>query len=154
MSIEFDVTGAAETRARFRRLAERAPKIADSVVGRFAQYMRAQLKARGYPGQNRRPMRWVSERQRKYVMAAIRRGEIVVPYIRTGRLPSSYYAKKQASGQWSVGNSHPASRFIVGDGEGKGQYWMHQNRWYKMATQIKKEVKTLVQWMREAFVNG
>jgi hypothetical protein len=149
--IEFDVSELTETQKRFQRMAQRAPQIADRVIGKWSQSVRAFLKSKGYPGRNRRAMRWVSEKQRKYVMAAIRRGEIKVPYSRTGKLPNSYFAKRVSMGVWAIGNSSPHGRYVVGDAEGKGQYWMHQNRWYKMVTQIKNKARELVGLMKEAF---
>ena len=57
-----------------------------------------------YPPQiTGRPYPWKSQKQRRYVIAAIRRGEIVVPYRRTGTLGQRWESKVKWNGKELIG---------------------------------------------------
>lgn len=64
-------------------------------------YVHAQVPP--YPPQTHKPYPFVSERQRRYVKAAIARGEITVPYRRTGQLGRSITTRVDEIGGSVVG---------------------------------------------------
>ena len=78
---------------------------------------------RAYPPYRYVPIRqaggWRSEKQRRYVMAAIRRGEINVPYARTQTLNRSW--KTVGAGvQQIVVNETPYAGFVMGAAQTQG----------------------------------
>jgi hypothetical protein len=70
------------------KLGQLAPKAIEIGLEDAAEY--TQLQMQTYPSQKSVPMEWVSEKQRRYVMAAIRDGRIQVPRARTYNLQSSW----------------------------------------------------------------
>lgn len=89
-----------------------------------------------YPPQSRKPMIFVSERQRKAFFAKLRRGEITVPYRRTYRLREGW--RPVGDGK-RVENLVPYARFVQGD---PGQARYHRGNW-KTVTQIAREVSNM-----------
>lgn len=68
-------------------------------------------------------VRWKSEKQRRYVMMMASKGEIRLPYIRTGRLADNWkcnvtitYSRTEAIGilKFEVFNAWPDSQFVIG----------------------------------------
>lgn len=62
------------------------------------------------------PLRWASDKQRKFVMAKLRR-ENNLPYRRTGRIRQAWMGKITRDGNsfgYTVSNSAPASVFVYG----------------------------------------
>ncbi len=68
-------------------LAQKAPELLIPATAQVAQYVQQQIISdlRAEPGPPRYPIRWKSERQRRYVMAKLRR-ENNLPYRRTHAL--------------------------------------------------------------------
>lgn len=85
-------------------------------VGRLKGRILQRLQAR--PGSPRYPLDWQSDKQRRYVMAKLRR-ENNLPYKRTDKLINSYDVElvEDTSGGaiLQVTNSDPKARFVVGD---------------------------------------
>lgn len=131
-----------------RRLALDLPHITGRVAYKWAQRTRAVLKSTPYPERNTQRMRWVSERQRRYVMAAIRRGDITVPYTRTGNIANRWSAQRLDTGA-ILKNSADYARYVVGDVQGQGQYWMHRNRWYRARVIVDGEIPKLRRELKE-----
>lgn len=70
-----------------------------------------------YPPASRKPMVWASERQRRYVMAMIRRGRIQVPYRRTGTLGRRWTTEVVTEGAdvvGKVGNNTVYGPYVMG----------------------------------------
>ena len=130
-----------------RGLAADLPHITRRVAYKWAQHTRAILKSQPYPPKNTQRMRWVSERQRRYVMAAIRRGDIQVPYQRTGNLANRWSATQTQDGA-TLQNTADYAHWVVGDLKGGGQYWMHRNRWYRARVIIEHEAPKLTQALK------
>ena len=57
---------------------------------------------------------WFSDRQRRYVMGAINRGEIVVPYHRTGEMAEAWIFGKSEN-TYRLSNTTPGVEFVMGD---------------------------------------
>jgi hypothetical protein len=85
------------------------------------------------PGSPRYPLDWQSDKQRRYVMAKLRR-ENNLPYKRTDKLINSYdveLADDTSGGAiLSVVNTDPKARFVVGD---DAQRMHMQTGWVQIA---------------------
>lgn len=72
---------------------------------------------RATPGAPKYPLQWASDKQRRFVMAKLRR-EGNLPYRRTGALEKSWRADvvlSEGSGTFSVVNDDPSSIYVQGD---------------------------------------
>lgn len=84
---------------------------------------------RKYPPPSGRKQQWVSERQRRYVMAAITQGAIQVPYHRSGRTGSSY-TKQSISDGITVLSGLPSAEYTRGPDQAayfKGTWDTHED---------------------------
>lgn len=113
LSVDADIIEAIDHAARD------APKLMQTAYERATRRLRSQLRDElaEQPGKPRYPLRWKSDRQRRYVMAMLRR-ENNLPYRRTGRLGKGW--KVTIIGQGSGGllqieNEVPYARFVQGD---------------------------------------
>lgn len=147
MTLSFEFRGTNRVANALRRLASQMPQVVDTAMGPWSQETRAALKAagKGIP-RNTEKMRWVSEKQRKFVMASIRDGSIQVPYRRTGRMSSSWSARRNSPGVWVIMNSAPYAVYVVGN----PQYWMHSSRWYVAEDEIRKKAPELAKKVARA----
>lgn len=80
-----------------------------------------------YPTPSRKKMEWVSDKQRRFVIAAIRTGDIQVPYQRTGQTGVSY-AKIPASDGIIVRSGLPSAAYTRGSTEGPAAPY-HRGTW-------------------------
>ena len=78
-----------------------------------------------YPPASGKKMVFVSERQRRFVMASIRSGAITVPYHRSGRLGRSW-VKQPLNGGMAIISRLAYAPYVVGDGE---QAAYHRGTW-------------------------
>ena len=120
-----EVRGANRVANRFRRAASQGVKLYDKEMQRWAQGVRRHLKKKPYP-----PPR---PGQR---------------YKRTGRLASSWYARRVKAGRYEIGNranqkGRYYARYVVGDGKGQGQAWMHRGRWWIARKEIEQQMPKL-----------
>lgn len=121
------------------RLSGNLPQVAARGIYKWAQGTRAILKSTPYPGMNNKKAKWASDKQRKYVMAAIRRGEIKVPYPRTGNLANRWKAVRMPSGAM-ITNTAGYAKYVIGDNTGSGQNRnFHAGRWWKAVDVIDRE---------------
>ena len=79
---------------------------------------------RQYPPPSGKPMQWASEKQRRYVMAAIRSGAIQVPYQRTGNYGNSFQKQTIPDGM-SVVSQLAYAPYV----RGPGQAAYHRDTW-------------------------
>lgn len=87
-------------------------------------------------------VRWKSERQRRFVMMKASKGEIRLPYVRTGKLADSWrtkvtitYSRQQKKGilHFEVFNTSPIHQYVVGNyGQGVSD---SSNRLYRKPQQ-------------------
>lgn len=77
-----------------------------------------------YPEQSHKKMQWVSEKQRRFVMAAIQSGDIQVPYVRSGDYGASFQ-KQPFSGGLALVSSLSYAPFV----RGPGQAEYHKGNW-------------------------
>ncbi len=92
-----------------------------------------------YPSPSGKKMQFVSERQRRFVMASIRSGAISVPYHRSGALGRSW-VKQPLNGGMAIISRLAYAPYVVGDGE---QAAYHRGTWDTldtMAAEIDDEV--------------
>ncbi len=111
LRFELTVRGQSAVANELRTAAAKAPKATQDATYRWAQMVRSVLKSTPYP--SKRP------------------GQ---KYQRTGRLANSWAVERQGKGvvitNRASGRSGPYSRFVVGDGKGAGQAWIHRGRWW------------------------
>jgi hypothetical protein len=88
-----------------------------------------------YPAASRRTQPFVSAKQRKYFFAALRRGQIEVPYRRTGDL-GSRWAKQPFGGGLALRSTIGYSELVVGDGGKQAAY--HRGTWPSMTETAKR----------------
>lgn len=79
-----------------------------------------------YPGASGKKMKWKSEKQRRFVIAAIRLGDIQVPYHRSGNLSAAYQKQPIADGLALV-SSAPYAAYVRGGGPDQAEY--HKGNW-------------------------
>lgn len=99
--------------------ARRSPKLMQTAYERATRRLRSQMleKLREEPGKPKYPIRWKSERQRRYVLAKLRE-DGNLPYERTGALLKAWRVVMEADGSggiMTVENTSPSARYVVGD---------------------------------------
>jgi hypothetical protein len=137
--IEFKFVGYQRVENKLRLLAAEHPEVYEDTLTRWAGTMRSKLKSRPYPPP--------------------RAGQ---KYVRTGRLANSWRVEKVGPGRVTIANSAQSKGryygpYVVGDGAGKEQAWMHEDRWWLAADVVKEDTAELTQQMaREltSFWNG
>lgn len=97
----------------------RSPRLLQTAIKRQNTRFKRRLlkKLRQYPGPPSYPIRWKSERQRRYVMAKLRR-ENNLPYTRTGQLRQGWTVEANITvngGDILVYNEVPYARYVQGD---------------------------------------
>jgi hypothetical protein len=109
-------------------------------VGRINAQFRAEMKSQE-PGPAKYPIQWASVRQRRYVMAKLRR-EGNLPYQRTGELLDSWRVTHDgADGEGVIifENTADAAQFVFGE----NQQRMHVNTgWQRAEPTIERYVET------------
>lgn len=99
-------------------------------------------KARIYPTYKHIPMRWQSEKQRRWFFAALRTGSIRVPYKRGPNLRRHWKISLRDGGLTaSINNDTPYGKFVMGT---DSQYWMHKAIGWKTEKQIADEERRVV----------
>lgn len=130
-NFNMEVKGFNRVANKLRTLAAKMDEITSDEIYKWAQQTRADLKAEPYPAKNEKSKTWASDKQRKYVMAAIREGRIQVPYRRTGGLANRWSAARTTKGA-VIRNSARYAKYVVGDEQGLGQNKeFHKGRWYQ-----------------------
>jgi len=91
--------------------------IANSVVNYMRMYEDYAYvsRAQAYPSAPAGPG-WFSDKQRRYVMAAIRRGEIQIPYARTMTLQAGWQVRSEGNGNYKISNIARYAQYVQGDG--------------------------------------
>lgn len=100
-----------------------------------------------YPPRKHIPMRWKSERQRRWFFAALRSGAIDVPYKR-GSSPGS----EGLGRRWTVKERDDGLSAVVGNNVSYGpfvqredsQYWMHKASGWKTTARVANEERSVV----------
>lgn len=95
-----------------------SPRLMQTAVKRNLSRLKSRILRRlqTEPGSPRYPLRWKSQRQRRYVMAKLRRAGNL-PYQRTGALAADYDLEldlKSESGVFILTNDNPAFSFVSG----------------------------------------
>ncbi len=150
----FDVEGMEELHEKLLQLSRHMPDVAARGVFKWAKATRAVMKSKPYPEKNTKRWgnKWQSERQRRYVMAAIRSGRIKVPYVRTGNLANRWKVIKTPTGA-ILTNSAGYAAYVVGDALGMQQHRLfHRKRWYVARTEIDKEAEKMADYVAKEII--
>lgn len=150
--IAFEVTGIDELRREFGNW---DPAIQDDMVNEVNKYVVKEVKK--YPPYAYVPYKkayggWASEKQRKYVMAKIREGEITpgIPN-RTGRFGQGWEIVGYGRNSM-VANEVPYGRYLMDD---TGQSRMHKLiGWDRLTAWIKKNTDGIMRTARKALVDA
>ena len=103
----------AEVRRMLSRLDDATPVKAG--LRAMAGYLRGKMSIYPKTDGNRPPQPFVSERQRRYFFAALRDGNIKMPYRRSGNLAKRWGQSEEAGGMVQVvGNDAGYAPFVVG----------------------------------------
>ena len=120
---------------------EKYRKLTEVVMTGFATEVMAALKIDKPRPPAQGSMRFVSEKQRRFVMAAIKQGRIQVPYVRastktigSANLQASYRINKTGADVQLVSDA-PYANYVIGDQQAQ----IHQGRW-KTSRQAVDEV--------------
>lgn len=133
------------TLAKFRRF-----RPMEAVHKRIADRLeRAREKIVRYPAPYRGKMVFVSERQRRYVLAAIRDGRISVPYARTGAYGASYRVTPIRDGYRLASSGVSYAKYVGGDARGASQARIHAGRWALARPVVDAELERLPRAIRE-----
>lgn len=123
---------------------EKYTKLREVVTTNFANEVMAVLKRDIPRPPARGAMRFVSERQRRFVMAAIKRGDIRVPYVRassktmgSANLQASYRVANEGESVILYSDA-PYAQYVVGD----EQAAIHQGRWKTAQMAVDEVVQT------------
>jgi hypothetical protein len=90
---------------------------------------------------------FVSEKQRLYVMAAIRRGEIEMPYQRKFKLANGWDIEAEAPDRWHVRSITPYASYVQG---GRQSRYMAGLGWKKIPVVYRANRDRINQAMRKA----
>ena len=129
------ITGSQRVMNKLRRLAADSPQVVDKVLTEWSRETTAALKGKKYP--------------------APRPGQ---KYKRTGRLANSWHVERRKAGQVAIVNNARSPRghyypgYVVGDGKGAGQAWMHKGRWYIARNVVATEAKRLPPALKKALL--
>jgi hypothetical protein len=110
--IVVEVQGIEELQARLGRAVSNA--VLSGAMQRACALIQERLAL--YPPASHRRIQWASEKQRRFVMAAIREGRIEVPYRRTGTLGRRWTTAISGSGDdltGTVGNNTTYGPYVM-----------------------------------------
>lgn len=139
VQLSVKATGAEVVRKGLADLEAAVPKIARKDI---YDMMRAALKTLRTPGKRiTYPVKWDSERQRRYVLALLR-SQNNLPYRRTDELPRGWTIEKLDKG-YRLYNPSSAAVYVYGDFEGARQSRIHQQRWPLTQEIVEKEIQGL-----------
>lgn len=120
---------------------EKYQKLTEVAMTGFATEVMAALKIDKPRPPTPGSMRFVSEKQRRFVMAMIKQGRIQVPYVRastksfgSANLQASYRINKAGADVQLVSDA-PYANYVIGDQQAE----IHKGRW-KTATEAVEEV--------------
>ena len=116
--------------------------------GRFyGRMVSAKKKITTYPPRFEGPYPWVSEKQRRYVLMAIKKGIITVPYRRTGTYGRKWKIIKIEGGYKLAGRAAQKgkdyTKYVGGSAYGTNQARIHQGRWKPVRDAVEEAVSGL-----------
>jgi len=134
-----EILGLKELRAKLKRLDDR---LRDELMrtARDAGKL-VEVEAKRYPTASRRPMKFVSEKQRRFVMMLVRQGR--VPYRRTHQLETSFNTLTSVSGNdvvATVGSSVSYAPWVKGHKAAGGagpQARYHKGTWKTLLADLR-----------------
>lgn len=143
VQLSVQVRNAKLVEKRFEDLTKEIPEIAEGRLrGRMVS---AQKRVSTYPPTyaGEPPHHWASEKQRRYVMWAIRNGTIKVPYQRTGKYGESWKIEK-VKGGYKLFSTYPVAKWIAGTArDPEMQYHIHKTRWAPLRVAMEEALEGL-----------
>ena len=110
---------------------------------------------RRYPPPSRGPMKWKSEKQRRWFFAALRRGEIEVPYRRgqspgSERLGASWTKRVTATGtefRATIGTNVSYARYVQDSGF---QAAIHKGNWQTVQDVVRRQAQPIKRFIEQS----
>lgn len=137
--ITVKVVGADIVRQGLQDLEAQIPKIGRK--GIYDMMVRVRSRLAQKPRRPSYPINWDSEKQRRYVLALLRRKDNL-PYKPTGRYESNWKIIKRERG-YMLENNAPMARYLSGDYTGAGQSNIHAGRRLVFMDVVDEEIKGL-----------
>lgn len=131
--------GAELVRKGLEDLTTQIPQIARSRIYNTMLAMRRELRTPA--PRPTYPIRWDSDRQRRYVLAMLRARDDL-PYQRTGELPAAWEIVPARNG-YRLENPKSAALYLYGDHSGSGQSNIHAGRHPLMAVVVENHIMEL-----------
>lgn len=88
------------------------------------------------------PIDWDSDKQRRYVMALLRR-QGNIPYKPTGRYENNWQIVKHRDTGYAIENDAPPAKYLSGNFRGESQSHIHEGRRPLMARVVEEEIQDL-----------
>jgi hypothetical protein len=117
-----------------------APRISAGRI--FGRLESARIKLIRAPAAFKGPYPWKSEKQRRFVMMMIRRGEIQLPYRRSGEYQRRWKVIKTERG-YALTNPLLSAKWVGGSAYGTEQARIHQKRWPLLRDVVEESVAQL-----------
>ena len=115
-NISIEVIGLEDLMNRIKMLPTETQKLILDDVGEYSRKTLAELQAK-YKYVSRKQaygVSFFSAKQRAYVMAAIRRGDITIPYRRTGTLAGGWRVQRGSKDYATITNNVPYAPYVQG----------------------------------------
>jgi hypothetical protein len=129
------------------KAATRAGLVAEQVVGEYPPQRRATMK-------QVRGKTFLTDKQRRYFFWALAKGEIKVPYRRTGRtgqgITSAPFARGDVVG-FFIGTNSPGAVYVLGTPR-QGQAMYHQDWWTPLAWSVRDNKDLIVGEFERTFI--
>ena len=140
--IAVEIRNAKLVRQGLEDLGRQIPRIGRNQIYQALLRVRRRLAAEPSPP-TPGSFKFVSDRQRRFVLRAIRLGLIEVPRRRTGLYTRGWTIRRNELG-WDLFNRAPHAVWVSGDVEGLVQQAnIHQNRWEELRDALGDEIETL-----------
>jgi hypothetical protein len=139
IQISVKVTNGKLVRQGLEKLDQEIPKIGQQRI--YNTMLRIRRRLATPPRRPWYPLDWDSDRQRRFVLAMLRkRGSL--PYRPTGRYEKNWHIVKQKAG-YSIENTSSFARYASGSASGEGQSHIHEGRRPLLARVVEEEVRDL-----------
>ncbi len=147
MTIHLEIEGLDRLQAKFERMgADLKPELIKTT---HAAMLYANSQVPPYPPQSRKPYKRQTAKQRRYVMAAIRRGDITVPYPRKGSFKSLTTEVQELGSSivGLIGTNTPHAPWVISSeavGSRGPQARYHEGNWWRLQEVVRNAREGMV----------
>ncbi len=123
-SLKLDIRNMDKVVAALKKLDGRMPRTIQTIAKGVGQEVKNELQVE--PRGPSYPIRWDSEKQKRWFFAQVTAGNIEVPYRRTHNLQRAWNVKARGRTNAVVGNPKPQAPYVQSQ---KRQSSIHRDRW-------------------------